>query len=162
MNDPRKLSLIGLIGPTITLILAVLVKGHFAPLNAECNSAVGQFAQAQDTRASLDCGVDTLVFEIARFAFWGALAVGACAAAALVVAVAGGVTTLEQPAPSVRPPQRSAAVSSNTHAISSTLHHARAMPESFKSPIRCVACNAPNDVQSSDHVCYSCGASLAA
>lgn len=90
LDDARKLGLIGLAAPTMVFVAAALVKHHFGPLSAVCNSALGQFAQAQDSHSSIGCGVDTLVLELAGVAFWGSLVVGVLAAVVLVAGLLGG------------------------------------------------------------------------
>lgn len=106
LDDARKLGAIGLIAPSVVFVVSAWAKAHFGPMNAVCNTVLGQFAQAADSHASLNCGVDTLIFEIARVGFWGSLAVGLLALLVLVVGLIWGPDVFDR----IDPPDRSSAL----------------------------------------------------
>ncbi len=153
LNDSRVFGLAGLLAPAAVFIGAVWAKHHFGPLNTICNTPAGQFAQTQDQRASLDCGGDTLAFELARIAFWASLVLGVLSVAMLFAELVGG------PAAFGNLEQGSAAVAATAKVAKPALPPPPAQT-TRRQLVRCATCNAPNDVDSTDTTCYQCGAPL--
>lgn len=143
--------LLGVVAAVIVFVVAVLVKNHFGPLNKICDTAIGQFAQAEGRGSLISCGLDTTIFEVSQIAFWGSFAV------AVLGLVLVGARLIE--GPSVR-----ATTSSGRGQRSATSAAQRSsrpsVPDATPTRYRCAKCNAPNDVDSPDTACYQCGAAL--
>jgi hypothetical protein len=136
----------------VVLVLSVIAKNHFGPLDGLCNGAA-ELEPHQSTGAIASCGLNTTIYSVASFTYWAAIVMGVLGAAVLIL---GLVVAPEKLAASTRqnvttkvPPSVPAAVRTRAPSRDSGRQH-----------VRCMACNALNYATSASDPCYACGTAL--
>lgn len=147
----------------VVLILAILAKNHFGPLDAICNGSL-EFEPHQSAGEIANCSLDTTLYSVGVYAFWGAIVAGALGVVALICGVAAA--EVEQPRKTVTSTGSPSNVSTTTARVTMSTARAEQTPRrsAKASPrparVRCSSCDALNDVQAASTRCFACDTQL--
>jgi hypothetical protein len=97
----------------IVLVLSAVGKNHFGPLDGLCNGSL-EIEPHQSVGAIANCTLDTTIYSVSVYAYWGAIVVGVLS---VVVLIVGFVAVPEKSAISAN--SNSNSNSSSTSAIAS-------------------------------------------